>query len=117
MPKMNVNLTLTKDYRKNDCLADQKTNPKQSQFKPNQTLSCISRSPERSRRGSRMGQFLQRPKPLTKKSSHTRLACVPKIVCKNAPFGYTHPDCRATAGFAQTRAIHVARKGFGDGGK
>jgi len=25
--KMNVNLTLTKDYRKNDCLAAQKTNP------------------------------------------------------------------------------------------
>ncbi len=25
--KMNVNLTLTKDYRKNDCLAPQKTNP------------------------------------------------------------------------------------------
>jgi len=24
---MNVNLTLTKDYRKNDCLAPQKTNP------------------------------------------------------------------------------------------
>ena len=29
--KMNVNLTLTKDYRKNDCLAPQK----QTQFKPN----------------------------------------------------------------------------------
>jgi hypothetical protein len=27
MPKMNVNLTLTKDYRKNDCLAAPKTNP------------------------------------------------------------------------------------------
>jgi hypothetical protein len=92
MPKMNVNLTLTKDYRKNDCLADQKTNPIQS-------------------------QFLQRPKSLAKKTGHTRLAGVLKIVCKNAPFGYTHPDCRATAGFAQTRAIHVAWKGFGDGGK
>ena len=56
-------------------------------------------------------------KSLVKKSGHTRLAGVLKIVCKNAPFGYTHPDCRATAGFAQTRAIHVARKGFGDGGK
>ncbi len=54
---------------------------------------------------------------LAKKSGHTRLEGVLKIVCKNAPFGYTHPDCRATAGFAQTRAIHVARKGFGDGGK
>ncbi len=62
-------------------------------------------------------QFLQRPKSLAKKSGHTRLAGVLKIVCKNVPFGYTHPDCRATAGFAQTRAIHVARKGFGDGGK
>jgi len=46
MPKMNVNLTLTKDYRKNDCLAAQKTNPKQT-------------------------QFLQRPKSLAKKSGHT----------------------------------------------
>ncbi len=62
-------------------------------------------------------QFLQRPKSLAKKSGHTRPAGVLKIVCKNAPFGYTHPDCRATAGFAQTRAIHVARKGCGDGGK
>jgi len=33
-PKMNVNLTLTKDYRKNDCLASQKTNPIQTQSKP-----------------------------------------------------------------------------------
>ncbi len=31
---MNVNLTLTKDYRKNDCLAAQKTNPN----KPNSNL-------------------------------------------------------------------------------
>ena len=31
MPKMNVNLTITKDYRKNDCLAAKK----QTQFKPN----------------------------------------------------------------------------------
>jgi len=35
-------------------------------------------------------------KSLAKKSGHTRLAGVPKIVCKNAPLGYTHPDCRAT---------------------
>ncbi len=56
-------------------------------------------------------------KSLAKKSGHTRLAGVPKIVCINTPFSYTHPDCRATAGFAQTRAIHVARKGCGDGGK
>jgi hypothetical protein len=47
MAKMNVNLTLTKDYRKNDCLAAQKTNPKQT-------------------------QFLQRPKSLAGKSGHTR---------------------------------------------
>ncbi len=42
MPKMNVNLTLTKDYRKNDCLTAQKTNPTcrgvasgEAGFKPN----------------------------------------------------------------------------------
>jgi hypothetical protein len=46
MAKMNVNLTLTKDYRKNDCLAAQKTNPIQT-------------------------QFLQRPKSLAGKSGHT----------------------------------------------
>ncbi len=34
MPKMNVNSLITKDYRKNDCLAPQKTNPKQTQSKP-----------------------------------------------------------------------------------
>ena len=39
MPKMNVNLTLTKDYRKNDCLANQKTNPIQTQSKP--VLSAV----------------------------------------------------------------------------
>jgi len=32
MAKMNVNLTLTKDYRKNDCLAAQKTNPNKANF-------------------------------------------------------------------------------------
>jgi hypothetical protein len=32
MPKMNVNLTITKDYRKNDCLAAQKTNPNKPNF-------------------------------------------------------------------------------------
>ena len=31
MPKINVNLTLTKDYRKNYCFASQKTNPIQTQ--------------------------------------------------------------------------------------
>ena len=46
MAKMNVNLTLTKDYRKNDCLAAQKTNPIQT-------------------------QFFQRPKSLAKKPGHT----------------------------------------------
>ncbi len=39
MAKMNVNLTLTKDYRKNDCLATQKTNPIQTQSKP--VLSAV----------------------------------------------------------------------------
>ncbi len=72
---------------------------KQTQFKPNL-------------RKAKMNLKL-----LAKKSGHTRLAGVLKIVCKNAPFGYTPPDCRATAGFAQTRAIHVARKGCGDVGK
>jgi len=33
MAKMNVNLTLTKDYRKNDVFAAQKTNPIQTQFR------------------------------------------------------------------------------------
>jgi hypothetical protein len=32
MAKMNVNSLITKDYRKNDCLAAQKTNPIQTQF-------------------------------------------------------------------------------------
>jgi len=76
---------------------------KQTQFKPNLV---------RRRRIPKMNL-----KSLAKKSGHTRLAGVLKIVCKNAPFGYTHPDCRATAGFAQTRAIPVARKGCSDGGK
>jgi len=39
MAKMNVNLTITKDYRKNDCLAPQKTNPIQTQSKP--VLSAV----------------------------------------------------------------------------
>ena len=39
MPKMNVSLTLTKDYIKNDCLAAQKTNPIQTQSKP--VLSAV----------------------------------------------------------------------------
>ena len=34
MPKMNANIFITKDYRKNDCLAAQKTNPIQTQNKP-----------------------------------------------------------------------------------
>jgi hypothetical protein len=42
MAKMNVNLTLTKDYRKNDCLAPQKTNPKQSQFPKGQNERKIA---------------------------------------------------------------------------
>jgi hypothetical protein len=33
MAKMNVNLTLTKDYRKNDCLAAKKTNPNKANFR------------------------------------------------------------------------------------
>jgi hypothetical protein len=39
MAKMNVNLTLTKDYRKNDCLAPQKTNPNKPNSKP--VLSAV----------------------------------------------------------------------------
>ncbi len=45
--KMNVNLYFIEDYRKKDVFADQKTNPKQS-------------------------QFLQRPKSLARKSGHTQ---------------------------------------------
>ena len=30
--KMTINLTLTRDYRKNDCLAPQKTNPNKANF-------------------------------------------------------------------------------------
>ncbi len=30
---MNVNLTLTKDYRKNDALASKKTNPNKANFR------------------------------------------------------------------------------------
>ena len=42
--KMNVNLTLTKDYRKNDCLAPQKTNPNKAKTNPisNPVLSAVS---------------------------------------------------------------------------
>ena len=55
MAKMNVNLTLTKDYRKNDVFAAQKTNPIQT-------------------------QFLQRPKSLAGKSGHTRRSPMGAII-------------------------------------
>jgi len=48
-----------KGLKKKRLFSSPKNKPKTN---PIQTLSCISRSPERSRRGSRMGQFLQRPK-------------------------------------------------------
>ncbi len=56
---MNVNLTLTKDYRKNDCLAPQKTNPTQT-------------------------QFLQKPKSLAKKSGQTHNHEVTEFVFQEA---------------------------------
>ena len=37
--QMSVSIYCTKDYRKNDCLAAQKTKPIQTQSKPKQTLS------------------------------------------------------------------------------
>ena len=40
---MNVNLTLTKDYRKKMILQYKKTNPIQTQFKPNQSQSAFRR--------------------------------------------------------------------------
>jgi len=40
MAKMNLNLTLTKDYRKNDCLAAQKTNPNKPNFKRDDGFSA-----------------------------------------------------------------------------
>jgi len=92
---MNANVYVIEDYENETAFRPKKTNPNKANF-----------------RKAKMNL-----KSLAKKSGHTRLAGVLKIVCKNTPFGYTHPDCRATAGFAQTRAIHVARKGFGDGGK
>jgi hypothetical protein len=98
---MNVNAFLQKDYENETAFRPKKTNPNKPNSNP--ILSAV-------------GGF-RKPKSLAKKTGHTRLAGVLKIVCKNAPFGYTHPDCRATAGFDQTRAIHVAWKGFGDGGK
>jgi len=94
-PKMSANVFVTKDYENETALRPKKTNPNKANF-----------------RKAKMNL-----KSLAKKSGHTRLASVPKIVCKNTPFGYTHSDCRATAGFAQTRAIPVARKGCSDGGK
>jgi len=41
MAKMNVNSLLTKDYRKNDCLAAQKTNPISEMAKMNVNLYVI----------------------------------------------------------------------------
>ncbi len=92
---MRAKVYVIEDYENETAFRPKKTNPNKANFrKAKMNLTSLA-----------------------KKSGHTRLAGVLKIVCKNAPFGYTHPDCRATAGFAQTRAIHVERKGFGDGGK
>ncbi len=46
MAKMNVNSLITKDYRKNDVFAAQKTNPIQTQSKPVLSAAC----PEYNRR-------------------------------------------------------------------
>ncbi len=58
-PKMNVNLYVTKDYENETAFGPKKTNP-------------IKPCPER----SRMGQFLQRPKSLARKSGHTHESLV-----------------------------------------
>jgi len=100
---MNANVYVIQDYKNETAFRPKKANP-------------IKPCPERSRMGN-LRKAKMNSTSLDKKSGHTRLAGVTKIVCKNASFGYTHQDCRATASFAQTRAIHVARKGFGDGGK
>jgi len=39
---MNVNTFLQKDYENETALRLEKTNPIQTQFKPNQSLSCLS---------------------------------------------------------------------------
>jgi len=61
MSKMNVNLTLTKDYRKNDCLAAQKTNPIQTQSNP--VLSAVE--------WANFRKAKMNVKSLAKKSGHT----------------------------------------------
>jgi hypothetical protein len=57
-----------------------KTNPIQTQSKP--VLSAVE--------WANFRKAKMNLKSLAKKSGHTHLAGVPKIVCKNAPFGYTH---------------------------
>jgi hypothetical protein len=74
MPKMNVNAFLQKDYE-NEPPSGPK---KQTQFK-----AC----PER----SRMGQFLQSPKSLSRKSGHTFIfscICLQLIACLKWGLGY-----------------------------
>jgi len=99
--KMNLNLTLTKDYIKNDDFSVRINKPNFQNAKSERKLN-FNKGLQKKRFFSShktnpiQTQFLQRPKSLTKKSGHTRLAGVPKIVCKNTPFGYTHLDCRAS---------------------
>jgi len=62
---MNINAFSQKDYENETAFRPKKTNPKQTQNKPNS--NPIKPCPER----SRMGQFLQRPKSLAKKPGHT----------------------------------------------
>jgi len=71
---MNVNVYVIEDYENETTFRPKKTNPIQTQSKP--VLSSVC--PEHSRMG-RMGQFLQRPKSLAKKSGHT----LPKSVEEN----------------------------------
>ncbi|MFB0553429.1 MAG: hypothetical protein ACETWQ_08955 [Phycisphaerae bacterium] len=74
--QMNVNLTLTKDYRKKDdfLVRINKPNFRNGQNELNLTYNkglqkkrCF-RSPKNK---AKQSQFLQRPKPLAKKSGHT----------------------------------------------
>jgi len=45
MAKMNANIFITKDYRKNDCLAAQKTNPIQTQFRKTEMNKKFGHTP------------------------------------------------------------------------
>ncbi len=99
---MNVNLTLTKDYRKNDDFTVRKNKPNsnpisekakmnvnvyvikdyenETAFRPQKNKpnsNPIKACPER----SRMGQFLQRPKSLAGKSGHTLVGYPTYLAC------------------------------------